>query len=218
MSEDAWRNLFIVLVVLIVLYFLFFRNNNKQEYFAQDLKDLNRDFNRGFNRDFSDWDSYPPISGGADLAQTQSATDDIKNLLLDKMPCHPDCCGDSWNTSYDGLTSDQIKQTIATSMDSGPYVRTNYTCANGPNGAGCPCITRDAYINLANRGQGSGEFDYIEPTLAVGGNMLSITKPLPSDLTNKSVRVNYPKLNDLELQREPQFIGNVKSYGSSLLQ
>lgn len=207
MSKTTWRNILIILIVVLIIYFLFFRKNRGTELFTQDASKFNQP---------NIINSNHSIKYNGDLFQSE--TSDIDGLLIDKLKCHPDCCGDSWYTPFDGLTSDQIKQAISTGMKGGPYIRTNYTCANGPNGAGCPCVTKEAYLNLANRGQNVWTNEYIEPTLTVGNNTLSISKSIPCDFGNKSVRVNHPKLNDLEMQREPQLLSHVQSYGSSLLQ
>ena len=159
MSKTTLRNILIILIVLLILYFLFFRKNKGAELFTQDLHQQQQQQQQ----------SHHVVQQPNIINSHQTATSDIDDLLIDKLKCHPDCCGDSQYTPFDGLTSDQIKQTISTGMKGGPYVRTNYTCANGPNGAGCPCITKDAYLNLANRAQNVWTNEYIEPTLAVGG-------------------------------------------------
>lgn len=138
-----------------------------------------------------------------------------KGLLIDTLQCSPDCCGESWYVPFDGLTPSQIQKRIATGVvgDGGPYIRTNYTCGDGKGGSGCPCVTKDAYLNLANRGQPyDPRLEHIDPTFYVGGN-LQTDKPVPARIRaqdGKSVFVPHPRLNDLELQREPQNISNLQ--------
>lgn len=148
-------------------------------------------------------------------------SDDIKDLTIDTLKCSPECCADEWSGSLDGLTSSEIQLAMATRSVGGPYVSSGYTCANGEGGVGCPCITPKAYLNLANRGQNNEiNSKYIDSTFFVGSNADSPSlNTNNSQLTNlfdqlqqrKSVYVNSPKLNDLNLQRRPQNITNLQS-------
>lgn len=89
------------------------------------------------------------------LDQYYIPNSDIDHLLIDKMVCSPDCCGIDKPNVYDGLTSAELHDTISSNLKLSmeyPYARTNYTCANGQNGRGCPCITKAVFNSLVNRG------------------------------------------------------------------
>jgi len=183
------KNIIIILVViiLIVLVFLWFCtkpvwNNNKPVWLNNKHKRiLPEHFNINEQAQQYPQSFDPKSSANANISQYQQP-DNIDDLLIDEMACHPDCCGDSWPVSYDGLDANQVQQTFVSSMldNGGPYVRTGYTCAGGKGGVGCPCVTRDAYINLANRGQGFNGINKIEPTLFVGNDLEQNVQICPS--------------------------------------
>lgn len=150
----------------------------------------------------------------------------IENDLVDNMTCHPSCCGSQWPVPFDGLTSSEVQKCLNTKTNSGPYVRTDYTCANGINGVGCPCIDKDAYIFMTNRGQNAQRVEKIEPTFLMHNNINEQIQPYERDMVSqsayeelqsaKSMRRNSPKINDLDLQREPVNLQRVQSYNSDL--
>lgn len=76
-----------------------------------------------------------------------------RGLAVDRALCHPRCCGSQSAVGYDGLTANEIKETMAMQASMPETIRTNYTCANGNAGAGCPCFDRKMFTNLVNRGQ-----------------------------------------------------------------
>lgn len=127
----------IVIVVIVVIYLLF-RNQRKCTDAANIAKQRAQDltYTRGT-------EGYAQVDGSID------------GLRVDALECHPDCCG--FDTEpYDGLTPTQLKQRIMRNVTSESCTpRSNYTCANGPNGVGCPCFTPRAYTNLVNRSQRS---------------------------------------------------------------
>ena len=155
-------------------------------------------------------DPSPELNQFYELDENQ-----LRGLDIDMLKCDKQCCGDSWYIPFDNLTPAQIQRKIAEGIvgDSGPYVRTNMTCANGPNGVGCPCIPKDAYLNLANRGQNTNA-EEVNPTFWLGsdvGNNNNDTVPQRYwTQDNKSVFVPTPKLNDMQLQRQPQDISNIQ--------
>ncbi len=194
-TNNKWWILLII-VVLIILIIWIAKSNTPV---AQPVE--------GFNS--------PAISGqysNPQLDQYYLPNDDIKHLLVDKMVCSPDCCGDQQPSVYDGLSSSQVKDIISsnlqTSMD-GSYVRTNYTCGNGQNGVGCPCVTKDSYWNLANRGQNSDSWgDEIDDTLLIDKPYYPSYDNLEFD---QSIYTNNPTINDVSLLRS-QDLTNVVGY------
>ena len=147
--------------------------------------------------------------------------DGVKQYLVDTMVCSKKCCGDQWPVPFDGLTAAEVEQTISTMRAPGPFVRTNYTCANGINGVGCPCINKKAYKFIVNHGHNAQTINDIEPTFLIRGDvgaaalepqgiqasdMLSPYEVLQAE---RSVFVNTPKMNDLQLQRSPNPVTHV---------
>jgi hypothetical protein len=133
------KTLIIIIIVILIIYFIFFYSNNPkpQTYYIPE----------GFDTNISSQEleqNYLPASYG------------IENLVVDTLVCHPKCCGDQWPTPFDGLTADEIKQSIASRVNNNSFIRTNYTCANGENGVGCPCFTPVAHSNLVNHSQNIG--------------------------------------------------------------
>jgi hypothetical protein len=94
-------------------------------------------------------ESFNIVSDTSSLSKYYD-TSALKDIALDKIPSHPSCCGTQWPMS-DNLTPAQIQQKIS-NIDP-TKISSNYTCANGPNGIGCPCLTQSSHSNLANRGQ-----------------------------------------------------------------
>lgn len=229
-------------------------------------------------------EQFSPYESSKELDQYYNATTEgIQNDLVDTMVCSKKCCGDNWPTPFDGLSSAEIQQSISTMGNSGPFVRTNYTCANGIEGVGCPCISKDAYKFIVNHGSNrNNNITQVEPSFLIGGADRSVrivsapigspydlqvnnrhqvhgvldqpqlgetmnqqgygstTQPtslrtafgphtqmvnpldaFASELTpyevlqsQRSMFVDSPRLNDLELQRTPNPVTNVKSCGS----
>lgn len=219
-------------------------------------------------------EQFSPFASSKELNQYyDGSTVGIKNKLVDNMVCSKKCCGDNWPTPFDGLSSAEIQQSISTMGNDGPFVRTNYTCANGIEGVGCPCIDKDAYKFIVNHGTSrNNNITQVEPTFLIGGADIQLTNrsapidasydlqprpatnqasygsqtpmtslttafgpqtqmvfPLDVFATNqlspyevlqsqRSMFVDSPRLNDLELQRMPNPVTNVKSYGTPIQQ
>lgn len=161
---------------------------------------------------------FSPYESEAELnTYYEGSNADIKNYLVDTMVCSKKCCGDQWPVPFEGLTSAEIEQSIATARDPGPFVRTNYTCANGINGVGCPCISKDAYRFLVNKGRNSPNLTsdiQIEPTFLIDSkgveNNNQYNTPYENLQSYRSVFVNTPKLTDRELGRGPNPVNNVR--------
>lgn len=195
MFQNPNTKLIIIIIIILVLLWLFsyYGKSTVTEYFCPTNNNLENYF----------------------VSQSDS---DLKGLTVDTMKCHKSCCGNQWYTPFDGLTSKEIVETIAMGgmMDNGPFVRTNYTCANGDGGVGCPCIPKKAYFNLVNRGQSDfwQGYEDIEPTFHVGAEAVNASNNMtPKEYmdSRKSIFVNDRKLNDLELQRRPQQISDLYS-------
>lgn len=195
MFQNSNTYLIIIIIAILVLFWLLsnYEKSSITEYFSPIRDNLENYF--------------IPQSDG-----------DLKELNLDTMQCHKSCCGNQWYTSFDGLNSKELIETIRTgsAMDNGPFVRSNYTCANGDGGTGCPCIPKKAYFNLVNRGQSDiwQGYEDIEPTFHVGAEALDASNNMaPDEYINSrnSIFINDRKLNDLELQRIPQQITNLQS-------
>ncbi|MEM3061977.1 MAG: hypothetical protein QW303_00325 [Nitrososphaerota archaeon] len=95
------------------------------------------------------------------------STSEMQKYYVDRMVCHPGCCGNQWHVPFEVLSAEQMKTMETIEKEAGPYMRSNYTCANGLHGVGCPCLTREAYLKLASRGQGTGNPEWIEPSLYI---------------------------------------------------
>jgi len=171
--------------------------SNKKTYQPFNLSES---FANSSHESIYDLDNYPTISDMSSQLEEN----------IDTIECHPSCCGSQWPISLDGLTAKEIQQKMALASKDDQYIRTNYTCANGKNGVGCPCISKDMYMKLVNRGQ---NVNYSEKLASNPKNtMASIQNDL---LTEQDFGISR-KMNDLELQRQPQDLSNVQSYGSAM--
>lgn len=151
------------------------------------------------------------------IAQYASPTEGINDYLVDTKVCSKSCCGDNRLPQYDGLTSDEAQRAIidASQNSTGPYVRTNYTCANGAGGVGCPCIDKPTYNFLVNHGSSSKPIAPIEPTFLLGGDLDTsnlYNTPYDELISQRSMFANHPTLNDLELRRTANPVNRVRSY------
>lgn len=169
---------------------------------------------------------FGPMGSSRELNKFyEEPTAGVKHDLVDTMMCSKSCCGDASMPSFDGLTSEEFQRNISEMQNNagGPYVRTNYTCANGPGGVGCPCIDKQSYNFLTNHGSNSHSIQEIEPTFLLGADLgkqrfFDLTDqdapytPYEVIQTSKSMFSNSPKLNDLELGRTPNPIDNVRSF------
>ncbi len=72
-----------------------------------------------------------------------------ENYKVDLMKCSQDCCGSSWYTA-DQIEKNKNKKT--------KVVSSNLRCSNGVS-SGCPCMNKQQYNYLANRG-GNFPFGY----------------------------------------------------------
>lgn len=183
--------------------------------------------NQNYNRTPKEY--FSPFASSQELDQYWSEpTAGIENHLVDTMTCSKECCGDANMPTYDGLTSNEIYQAYSTiGPTNGPYVRTNYMCANGIGGQGCPCIDKSTYKFIVNHGQENAKnITQIEPTFLLGDNVhnklashngpynLGVNPELsPYEVfqSQRSMFVDSPRLNDLELQRTPNPVDNVVS-------
>jgi hypothetical protein len=218
-------------------------------------------------------EGFSPYASSNMLTQYYDPNEGIRDFEVDTMVCSKKCCGDNWPTPFDGLSSSEVQQSIKTMGSDGPFVRTNYTCANGIDGVGCPCISKKAYTFLVDHGTNAHTIQAIEPTFLIGGDgsrftsypapygPISHPKPFNPPLSSidqrsfgstttptsldkafapdqqmvfpvdvfsreltpyqvlqseRSMFVDSPKLNDLELGRTPNPIDNVQSCGASI--
>lgn len=209
MFEDN-RTLMIVLVIgILALVFVWYSNRQNKEMFS----------------DSNELESY--YTGGT--------TKGVEDYLVDNLTCSPDCCGGQYPAPYDGLSAQELEHNISLQGVETPFVRTNMTCANGIGGVGCPCIKKNVYKYLVNRGENAltGQESCgrgIEPTLLIRnppsnaslGNFAGSgpyeVKPRDSDMlsyaeviqSKKSMFVDSPLMNDKYYERPMQNLDNVK--------
>lgn len=144
------------------------------------------------------------------------ASNDIGEFTVDTQPCDPSCCGQDWPYPFDGLTSKEINEKISAKKNEGQFVRTNYTCGNGFNGDkfGCPCIDKNNFMFLANRGQGTKFPGEVEPTISINrkrsSSQYSYDNIVDNNEFENSVYRNQPKLNDVYLTRDADNLINVE--------
>jgi len=168
--------------------------------------------------------SYSPFESQRELnRQYDGPTAGIKDYLVDTMVCSKKCCGDQWPVPFEGLSAAEVEQTIATQRNPGPFVRTNYSCANGIEGVGCPCVNAKAYEFIVNHGRNAQTIKDIEPTFFIRGDVdqkgiepqgilaNDYLSPYEVLQAQRSMFVDSPKMNDLQLQRSPNPITNVQS-------
>lgn len=187
----------VVILVILFLYWLFFvPPTTKVTKSTTTTENFNAQSQFPHNNKLSDY---------------YNASEDINKYKVDLMPCHPSCCGSQWPVPFDGLTSEQIQQTLMDQQSGGQFMRTNYTCANGPNGVGCPCITKDAYVKLVNRGQTSSCGNDIDRSLYVDPHLLSKTN---INVDMPQVYTNNRRMNDTALQRQQRDLSGIMSYGA----
>lgn len=191
-------------------------------------------FNKQSNEYFSPYESQKELD-----EYYQSPIEGIKDYLVDTMTCSKKCCGDQWPVPFEGLSAEEIQQSIQTPREPGPFVRTNYTCANGIEGVGCPCISKDAYRFIVNKGRNEHNIDsliQIEPTFLISGNEPKRRRgrghlghlghlghqihrgmdgdqhtPYQTLQAYRSMFVDTPRLNDIELSRGPNPVNDVES-------
>jgi hypothetical protein len=188
----------IILIALLLIWLL--SRTNRSGYYEEG-------FRSPFNSS-KELDNYYKIP-----------TQGIEDYMVDNMTCHPSCCGDQWPVPFDGLTSSEVEKCIENRGKPGPFVRTNYTCTNGIGGTGCPCIDKKAYLFLVNHGTEGGSPTQIEPTFLIRDNVPQTNNqmsPYEQLQSKRSMFSDTRKLNDLDLQRDPQSLDNVVPYGSSL--
>ncbi|AEQ33193.1 hypothetical protein [Megavirus chiliensis] len=134
LTQHLVQGIIVIIILLIIIYFLFL--SDKSQNTSPERFDMTQ--NQFYNLDNKTTldNYYTPISH-------QLST-------VDNAICSPDCCGTQWPMS-DGLTAEDIKYQIS-NMNNKNNIGTNYTCSNGNNGRGCPCLTPKSYNMLTNRG------------------------------------------------------------------
>lgn len=207
-NKNIWV-IIIVILAIIMIYYIFFAPSTNNVNSVQ----LTENFTKTFYNHPNKLNDY-----------YVEKTNDIQQNVLDKLVCDPSCCGSQWPVPFDGLTAEQIQRTLSDQKSGGPFVRTSYSCANGPNGVGCPCVTPQAYLNLANRGQNTDCNPKIENSLLVQPNKLYdkissyITEPNEwldgSERINEQVLVDRRKINDAQIRRHQANIDDVRAYGN----
>ena len=203
-NQNVWK-IILIIVIIIIIYFLFFRKPKavNTEFF--------KNMNTNYPKNLSDF-YVPP-------------TADINDYVIDNMLCHPSCCGSQWPVPFDNLTAAQLQKNLV-GQSNEPYVRTNYTCANGPNGVGCPCIPKSAHDNLANRGQKSSTSDELHPSLYMFPETAQQNQQMtfyaePNQWQDGTPRdsaqdmSNNRLINDMRMQTPEQNISKVMAYGSN---
>lgn len=138
----------------------------------------------------------------------------VSEYVVDTMVCSPDCCGQQF-PSIDGMTLDEYNKCVNDRGIKTDYVRSNYTCANGVNGVGCPCIKSNAMKFLINRGNNSRyNINTIDDSMYIKMKPVKPynyeKSPLEKLELDKSIFVNEPKQNDLKLQRVNQNLDNLQ--------
>lgn len=93
----------------------------------------------------------------------ESDAENINNKVIDTKICHPSCCSNQWPRPFDNMTEYELTSYLKESHSPNNFVTTNYTCANGDGGSGCPCINNDSYFLLINRGNNLSNVKHIEP-------------------------------------------------------
>jgi hypothetical protein len=200
----------IIVIVIVVLFLLWLPYSNTQETFD----------------DIAGVDPLDPEHYDSNLANyyNNSSLDGIKPFLVDTMTCSPACCGTQWPVPFDNMSSGQLEQCIQT-VNGGPsedYVRTNMTCANGPNGVGCPCIDKRTYEFIAKRGNNDSDIiGYIDPTFIIKTNTdgdlsqnQDVYTPYEQLKAKKSYYTNERLLNDLGQLRRQYDLTHLRDVGS----
>lgn len=135
MPRDSRINTVIIIIVVLVIIYIIYQSVQKpQQVIVTEKFDSNSELDNFY--------------------QTQ-------NSGIDAIECDPSCCGfgdKNWSAPFEGLTADQIKQSIISKVSASPSIRSNYTCANGPNGVGCPCFDKNTYNDLVNRGAPTNQY------------------------------------------------------------
>nr|URM62247.1 hypothetical protein [Mimivirus sp.] len=134
LTQHLIQGIIVIIILLIIIYFLFL--SDKSQNTNPERFDMTE------NR-FPDYDQRTTLDDYYTPMSHQLST-------VDNAICSPDCCGTQWPMS-DGLTAEDIKYQIS-NMNNKNNIGTNYTCSNGNNGRGCPCLTPKSYNMLTNRG------------------------------------------------------------------
>lgn len=228
------------IIVIILIVIALFKNANKQKKISIDLIfsnngiDIRENFasldttNAGFNLG-SNLDSNVGSTFGSNLNTPPNLSDFYKNpsaslsgLSVDSVRCDPSCCSFNTTPTYDNLTSGEIATVLATRHEKSPYIKTDYTCANGAGGVGCPCVTKSTYNMIASRGQNTGDPSAnLDPSLYVNADQSSFDPNYFENLSmlNRTWDINSKgspyspnrKFNDVHLQRLPFDISNIQS-------
>lgn len=203
LTQHLIQGIIVIVILLIIIYFLFLSDKSQNTYPER--------FDMAENQ-FTNFDQKTKLDNYYTPMSHQLST-------IDNAICSPDCCGTQWPMS-DGLTAEDIKYQIS-NMNNSNNIGTNYTCSNGNNGRGCPCLTSRSYNMLSNRG-------ISEPKKYANNH----TKDHVSGLTNyllnspkqelndfmsfgtSSPYTNHRLINDLIYRKNPDNLDNVQSYGS----
>jgi hypothetical protein len=223
------KGLTIVIVVLVILFLIWWWNSDSTTYTYATT---------GATEKFDDIAGVDPMGDpehyDSNLADyyNNASTQGIKPFLVDTMTCSPACCGSQWPVPFDNLSSGQLEGCIRTA-NGGPstdYVRSNYTCANGPEGRGCPCIDKRAYEFLGKRGNNNSDLiGYIDPSFIIKTNTsgaqvgnqgpMGINRdsynPYEQLKASQSYYTNERLLNDVGQMRRQYDIQHVTDYNAA---
>jgi hypothetical protein len=166
----------VIILIIVVVALILFNCNKKfsiREFFGSNQNDnvvdvdIDTDMNNddSYENNESDYSDYSvrnisnkseiniPDCNTSDIDQYfVNASDDIKDLLVDRMPCSPECCGPEVS-AYSNLNENDLKKRLVENVllsgnSNGNRVWTGYSCYGG-----CPCVSKKAYANIINRGQ-----------------------------------------------------------------
>lgn len=132
----------IIIIVIIAIVYLIFTNCNKTTIYYRPGPGTQEGFDnvsQGLvSEDLPQFGEFGEFDGPKDF-----------NPKIDQLICHPDCCADRNNPQFDGLNEEEVQSELIRNSLKQPseYAQTNYTC-NGPNGVGCPCISKDTYEKI----------------------------------------------------------------------
>lgn len=143
---DSNQKTAMIFVIFLVVLFVVNRFGNKMQGFAP-----------------CEQSKFTPYLDHISMTPDPS-TNDINQYKVDQLPCHPSCCGQPTPVPFDGLTSNEIKQTLKESNNkNGKYIENSYRCSIGATG--CPCMPKDVFGFEASRGFNNGtQKPWIDPT------------------------------------------------------
>lgn len=197
--KNLW--IFLIIALILIIIFIFLNYNRTIRRYSLPESFTSMDIQESTNGDkiksddTNNNDKSNNNKSNNDNIESKKNNDNFDNLKIDTLECNKKCCGNDFPESLDNLSPTELLIKISARSDKSQYPRTNYMCGNGSEGSGCPCFSKAAYQNLLSRG------------------IINCTNNASTYKTtnDKSIYVDNPRFNDLEIQRQPHDITKIEA-------